>query len=126
MNNYISRALIHHTHKAFYISIIEYIYIKGLPKKEAWKLRLPREQHHLDWIFSGDKLNTYNINPTAGSRLGAQLTSETIAKISGQNNHMFGKSHSIDTRLLMSVMKKKNMMVRIIQCLVRIILLKRY
>jgi len=75
MDNYISRALIHHTHKAFFISIIEYIDIRGLSQEEARKFIISREQYHLDWIFSEDEPNIYNINPTAGSRLGAQLTS---------------------------------------------------
>lgn len=58
VDSYISRALIHHTHSAFSLSILEYIDISNLSKEEARKLILSREQIYLDLIFSGDKRNT--------------------------------------------------------------------
>jgi hypothetical protein len=34
----------------------------------------------------------YNLNPTAGSRLGSFLSPEVLAKMSGENNHFYGKT----------------------------------
>jgi group I intron endonuclease len=69
------------------------------------KLILSREQYYLDLIFlcSEDKTNTFNILPTAGSRLESLHTEETKALISetiiGIN---YGKMHSTETKILMS------------------------
>lgn len=71
-DNYISRALIHHTYSAFSLSILEYIDIANSSKEEARKLILSREQFYLDFIFSEDEPNTYNILKIAGSLLGYQ------------------------------------------------------
>lgn len=94
-DNYISRALIHHGYSVFSLSIIEFIDITNLSKKEARKLILEREQYYLDLIFSQDEPNTYNINPTAESRLGSKHTEDSLAKMSiaqsGKNNPMYGK-----------------------------------
>lgn len=105
-DNYISRALIHHTHSAFSLSILEYIDISNLSKEEARKLILTREQIYLDLIFSEDQRNTYNLLLVAGSLLGFQHSEESIAKMSGENNHLFGKTCSAETKVLMSEAKK--------------------
>lgn len=106
--NYICNALIYHTHSAFSLSILEYINISNLSKEEALQLILSREQYYLDLIFSKDESNTYNILKVAGSLLGFKHSEETIAKMSGENNqmfgrigenhHLFGKSHSAETK----------------------------
>jgi len=60
-DNYISRALILHTHSAFCLSILNYIDISNLDKKEARKLFLKSEQFYLDLIFSLNEFNSYNL-----------------------------------------------------------------
>lgn len=50
-------------------------------------------------IFGVDEPNTYNLNPTAGSRLGANLTEKTKAKIS---DAITGISCSAKTKALFS------------------------
>jgi hypothetical protein len=76
-------------------------YKKKLPKEvrasEARKLLPSSEQNFLNLIFSLDKPNTHYIFPTAGSRLGAKHSEESITKMSGQNNYIIGKSISDDT-----------------------------
>jgi len=104
---YIYKALLQHTHSAFSLSILEYIDISNLSKEDARKLILEREQYYLDLIFSENEPNTYNILKVAGSRLGSKHSEETITKMSGENNpmfgrigedhHLFGKSHSSET-----------------------------
>ena len=79
---YISRALLHYSHLAFSLSIIEYIDISHLSKEDAPKLILEREQYYLDCIFLGNESNTYNIKPTAGSRLGSTQSAESFNKSS--------------------------------------------
>jgi hypothetical protein len=81
VDNCISRALLHHGHSAFCLSILEYIDIPNLSKEESKKLILSREQYYLDLIFlcSEDKTNTFNILPTAGSSLGYKHTEGTLA-----------------------------------------------
>jgi group I intron endonuclease len=118
-NNYISKALTHHGHSAFSLSIIKYIDISNLNIEEARKLILEREQHFLDLRFSGDKPNIYNLLTTAGSLLGFKHsektlvkmngkspTPETIAKMSeaktGENHPMYGKTHTTEVKAKMS------------------------
>jgi group I intron endonuclease len=50
-------------------------------------LLLLREQNFLDTL-----LPEYNILKTAGSMLGHKHSPETIAKLSGVNSHMYGKT----------------------------------
>jgi len=94
-NNYISRALLHHTHSAFSLIIIEFIEIKDLSLEGARQLILEREQYYINLL-----LPEYNILKVAGSLLGYKHTVESIEKISiakkGENHPMFGKSHSPD------------------------------
>ena len=54
-------------------------------------LQLRREQHYLDILFKLPAHLRYNFNPTAGSTLGYKHTEESLAKMSGANNHMYGK-----------------------------------
>lgn len=58
---------------------------------------LQSEQFYLDIIFSVDEPNTYNILKVAGSPLGYKHTEEDLAKFSGENHHLFGKSHLPET-----------------------------
>jgi group I intron endonuclease len=103
---YIYNALLHHTHSAFSLSILEYIDITNLSSgpgpEEACELILSRKQHFLDLIFSEDEPNTYNILKIAGNLLGFKHTEETIARINkaqkGELHSMYGKSPSIETR----------------------------
>jgi len=96
-DNYISRAIICHTHSAFSLSIIEYIDISNLDKKEAKTLILEREQHYIDFLKP-----EYNLNPIAVSRLGSKRTEESKALISGKNNPMNGRTHSTEVLLKIS------------------------
>lgn len=100
-NNYISRAIITHTHSAFSLTILEYVDILDKDKKEARVLILSKEQHYID-LFSPE----YNINPIAGSRLGSLHSEETKAKISeankGENHPMSGKTLSVETKTKIS------------------------
>lgn len=102
-DNYISRALLHHTHSAFSLTILDYIDI--LSSSNALETRiliLKYEQYYLDFIFSTDKPNTYNILKTAGSLLGYKYTEESILKISeamsAENYFNFRKSFSKETK----------------------------
>lgn len=103
--SYINNALRLYGYSAFSFSILEIIDITDLSKEEARKLILEREQYYLDFIFSLDDPNTYNILPIAGSRLGARHSVESIIKMSGENNHMFGKLVSEETITKMSEAK---------------------
>ena len=117
-NSYIYNALLHHGYSSFSLSIVELINTLNLSKEEARKLILLTEQKYLDLIFKGAKQrNTYNIHPTADSRLGALHPEETKALISkimteamtderkalisksmtGKSNPMYGKNHSAET-----------------------------
>jgi hypothetical protein len=105
-NNYICNALICHTHSAFSLSVLEYIDISGLSKKDSRKLILEREQSYINKIFSEDQPNTYNILKEAGSSLGFSHSVESLALMSeakaGENHPNFGKTHSAETKALMS------------------------
>ena len=89
-NNYISRALLHHGYSTFSLSILEYINITGLSKKEARKLILSREQFYFD-LF----LPQYNILKEAGSLLGFIHSDKTKSLIS---SYRIGKIHSTETK----------------------------
>jgi len=105
---YICRALFNYTYSAFSLSILKYIDISNLSKEEARKLLLSSEQNYLDIIFSGDESNTYNILKIAGSPLGYKHTEEALAKFSGENHHLFGKSHLPETKFKISESLKGN------------------
>jgi group I intron endonuclease len=125
-NSYIYNALLHHGYSSFSLSILEFIDISNLSKKDARKLILLIEQKYLNLIFKEAKqINSYNLLPTADSRLGALHSKETKALISkamietmtderkaliskgmtGELNPMFGKNHSVET---LEKMKDKN------------------
>jgi group I intron endonuclease len=101
---YIYNALLCHGYSAFSLDIVEYIDISNLSKEDARLLILKREQFYIDELKPG-----YNINPTAGSRLGSFHTLDTKEKISGvqsaENNSMYGKSHSAEAKAKMSEAK---------------------
>ena len=88
---FILSLLLYHTHSAFSFSILEYIDISNLSKKEAREKILEREQYYLDCIFSMDEPNTYNILLVAGSSLGYKHNPEDIAKMSGDNHPLNGE-----------------------------------
>lgn len=73
-NSYISRALLRHSYAVFRLSILEYIDVSNLPKEEARKLILEREQYYLDLLKP-----EYNILKVAGSSLGFKHSEESRA-----------------------------------------------
>jgi|ERR1700744_802936 len=95
--SYIHNALLNYGHSNFSLTIIEYIDISYLDKKKARELILEKEQYYLELIMP-----EYNILKIAGSSLGYKHTEETIAKISGEKNSMFGKIHSVETKAKIS------------------------
>jgi group I intron endonuclease len=95
VDNYISRALIYHNHSVFSLSIVEYIDISTLDKKEARVLILEREQYYIDSL-----LPEYNILKVAGSSLGYTHSVESLAKLSEINK---GKSLSAETKAKISI-----------------------
>lgn len=99
---HICNALLCHRYSAFSLSILEYIDISNLSNEETKKLVLEREQFYLDLIFSEDEPNTYNLLKVAGSILGYKHTEESLAMMSGENNHFFGKIHSEETKAKLS------------------------
>jgi hypothetical protein len=88
---YICNALKYYGYSAFSFSIIEYLYIQNLLKNETKKLILEREQYYINLLNP-----EYNLLKVAGSLLGYQHSEETIKKISGSNNHFFGKAHTLE------------------------------
>ena len=92
----ISRALIKYGYSNFSLEILEYCSVEVL---------LEREQYYFD-IYKPD----YNIELVAGSSIGIVRSKETKNKISqslkgkyvGEKNHWFGKTHSDETKNLMS------------------------
>jgi len=99
-NSYIYNALLSHGYSAFSLTIYEYINIQYLPKDEARKLILEREQLYIDILGPN-----YNLLKTAGSSLGFNHSEGTKVKLSkinkAENNPMFGRSHSEETKALM-------------------------
>jgi group I intron endonuclease len=88
-NSYIYKAILKDGYSSFSLSILEYIDFNGLSKIESKKLILEREQHYIDSLSP-----EYNINPIAGSRLGALHSEESLKKISGENHYFYGKTHT--------------------------------
>lgn len=95
-NSYISRALLKHGYAVFRLSILEYIDVKDIPKKEARKLILEREQYYIDLLEP-----EYNILKTAGSPLGHKHSEESkllrSIRMTGENNPMFGKTRTAES-----------------------------
>jgi len=94
---YIYKALLYHGYSAFSLSILEYINVSELLKKEARKLITKREQYYID-NFNPE----YNLNPNANSRLGSKHSVDTIIKMSKENNHFYGKTHTTETKTSIS------------------------
>ena len=84
---YICNALGAYGHSEFFLIIIEYINTLNIDKKEIRKLLLLREQNFLNSIQP-----EFNILKTAGSLLGHKHSPETIARLSGKNSYMYGKT----------------------------------
>jgi group I intron endonuclease len=64
-DNYISRALILHTHSAFSLTILKFIVIENLSLEETRQLIFSKEQYFFDLLSP-----EYNIQKIAGSSLG--------------------------------------------------------
>jgi len=107
VDNYISKALVLHTHSVFSLSILDYIDISDLSKEEARESILNCKQFFLDSIFLEDVPNTYNILQVAGSSLGYKHTEESLAKFSGKNHprRMLGKTLSAEIKVKISEAK---------------------
>ena len=101
----IYNALLSYGYSAFSLTILEFIDIVNLPKDKVKNLILEREQYYIDNI-----LPEYNILKTAGSLLGFKHLEDTLVKFKkakeNKNNPMYGKFHSLDTKLNMSELKK--------------------
>lgn len=103
-------AILKHGYHNFQLEILEYC-----TKENA----VSREQYYIDLLNP-----EYNLNPTAGSRFGANITEESRVKMStaaqgrkhteetknlislaskGMANHNFGKTHSKETKALISL-----------------------
>ncbi len=87
----INRALIKYGYSNFSLEILEYCDITNLTE---------REQYYFDRLYL-----KYNTLKVAGSSLGHKLTEETKALMSlkkvKENNPLFGKVHSEETKVLM-------------------------
>src|SRR5690606_9983639 len=105
VNNYISRAIIHHTHSVFSLIILEYIDIANLSKEQSRKLILGREQHYID-MFNPE----YNLLKTAGNSLGFKHSEDVLAKMSeaqtGDKNSFYGKKHLPETLAKITIARK--------------------
>ena len=107
-NSRIHNALLLYGHSSFSLTILEYIEIENFSIEEAKNIILEREQYFIDKISP-----EYNILKTAGSLLGfkhSRRRKETILKFknskSKSKNPMYGKLHSIETREILSNLKK--------------------
>jgi len=85
-------AILKHGYSSFQLEILEYC-----TKENA----ISREQYYLDLLNP-----EYNILKIAGSRLGSKHSEETLLKMSGKNNPMFGKNHSEETIVKISSARK--------------------
>jgi excinuclease UvrABC nuclease subunit len=92
VDNIICRALLLHGHSEFSLTIFENVDISNKSKDEAKTLVLEREQHYLDTL-----LPVYNILKKAGNSYGYKHSPESLAKLSGENHPMFGKTHSAES-----------------------------
>jgi len=86
-NSYIYNALFKDGYSLFSLTILEYIDISNLPKDQIKNLILEREQYYLNSLMP-----MYNILAKAGNSLGYKHSEESLLKMSGANNPMFGKT----------------------------------
>jgi group I intron endonuclease len=101
--SYIYSAILKHGYENFSVSILEYMDISNKLGDEAKKtLILEREQHFLDLLEP-----EYNILKKAGNSLGYKHSEETLIKISGENHHMLGKTHTAGSKAKMSKPKSE-------------------
>jgi len=99
----INNALVHYGHSAFSLTILENIDLTNLPEDQIKNFIIEREQFYIDFIKP-----EYNILKVAGSLLGFKHSTDTILKLKSRinaNNSMFNKSHSAETKLMMSQIK---------------------
>lgn len=80
----ISNALLKYGYKNFSLDILEYCKSSILIEREQYYINLLKPK--------------YNILKVAGSRLGFKHSEITKTKISGVNNHFFGKNHTYESR----------------------------
>jgi len=118
---HICRALVLYDYPAFTLTILKYINVEGVSKEEARKLIISSEQEFINSLSP-----EFNKSPTAGSRLGTKISAEAKIKIGkgqkriiksiehkiklseaklGENHPMFGRNHSTNTLLKMSIAK---------------------
>jgi len=90
-NMLICKALLKYGFSAFSLTILECCKTEEL---------VQREQYYIDTLRP-----EYNILTTAYSSLGYTHTEETLAKISKENNHMFGQNHTEEARAKMVAAK---------------------
>jgi len=83
-NSRIHSALLKYGYDNFSLDILEYC---------EPNILISREQYYIDVLNS-----EYNILKIAGNRLGFKHSEVTIKKMSGINNHFYGKTHSYETR----------------------------
>lgn len=90
-NMIINVALIKYGYSSFELVILEYCTAENV---------ISREQYYIDQLKP-----EYNILKKAGSWEGHHHSLETIAKISGESNHFFSKTHNEEARKKMSEVK---------------------
>jgi group I intron endonuclease len=92
-SKYLQNAYNRYGADAFRFVIIEHVeHVENL---------IEREQHYIDTLNP-----EYNINPIAGSRLGAKCSEEHIAKVLAARRGKPGKPHSRESKAKMSASKK--------------------
>jgi group I intron endonuclease len=83
----------------FIFEIIENIERTEEMTTENFKnILLERENYWIDFLKSNNRDYGYNIRKEASSNLGMKLTEEQIQKVSGKNNHNFGKPMLEETK----------------------------
>ena len=88
-NSRIYNGLLKYGYSNFSLDILEYCEPDVL---------ISKEQYYIDLLNP-----EYNILKVAGSRLGLKHSKATIEKMSGINNHFFGKAHTSETRKMIGL-----------------------
>lgn len=84
--SYICNALFKNGYSNFSLTILEYIDISNLSKDQIKTKILEREQYYINSLMP-----FYNILTKAGNSLGYRHSEESILRMSGPNNPMYGK-----------------------------------
>ena len=91
-NVHLQNAINNYGLENFVFVVVEFYEVNPSVSLETNKANLlAMEQKHLDWLFTLPESFRYNFLSTAGSSLGYTHTPETLVKMSGENNHMYGK-----------------------------------